>query len=600
MSKPQTKSENTEPAAPTRRPVVTLLAAVLGLVVAAQVALFALHAWRFTTFPFQLDYGEGPILQIALRFAQGESLYPPLNQGYPYVIASYVPLYYVVCGLAAKLTGPSFLGGRLISVLSALALALCCGLVVWDHTKRRFPAFLAGGMVLALPIIMVWSALMRTDMLALALSLAGFWLFQRGRRTTGIVLFALAVMTRWTNVASIAAALAGLLLQRKWKPALLWGAAQAVLILLLVFGANAATHGGMFDQLRLHTSSSLGKSWTWGQVGLLFSVATGEWPVYFVLGALGAIWCAVRPPHRVIASYFALSWAIFFTSGRIGSTFNYLMEPLAVGAIAIGIMWAELAALDLPKVSARYQSLARTVTLATLGGMSGALALQMVASDLNLTYGISLLRSKADGNSSAYVLQRIREAPGPTLCEDVGLQIQAGREVPLDPFEFTQLAHKGAFDPSHVYADVRAGKFPLIVLRFNPEKTGPDKDTGDWAAGRWPDGIISAVRERYVLAEEREPYLLYVPGGIGNRAQVGRRISSGAGVKTEREGDETGHGGPPRTSGLAKVVRAGAIGVSRYRHIPEERDVRSHLSATPSSDVYPSQHSRRTLPPQPR
>lgn len=511
MTKQRKTVAQAELAAPRRNLAVTLTAAALGLVVAAQVGLFALHSWRFTTFPYQLDYGEGPILQIALRFARGESLYPPLTGGYPYVIASYMPLYYVLCGLVAKLTGPSFLGGRLLSVVSALGIAVCCGLVVWDHTKRRFPAFLAAGMVLAMPIIMVWAALMRTDMVALAFSVAGFWLFQRGRRRTGIVLFALAVMTRWTNVASIAAALAGLLLQRKWKQALFWGAVQATLILLLVFGANAATHGGMLEQLRLHTSSSLGQSWTWGQVGLLFFVATGEWPVYFVLGALGALWCAVRAPHRVIAIYFAAAWAVYFTSGRIGSTFNYLMEPLVVGAMATGIMWAELAQHEVSKWSVRHRSLARTVTLAALAGMSAALALQMVDTDLRLDHGISLVRAKANGGSSAYVLERIRQAPGPTLCEDVGLQIQAGREVPLDPFEFTQLAHRRAFDPSHVYADARDGKFSLIVLRFNPEKTGPDKDTGDWAAGRWPDGIISAVRERYILAEEREPYLLYVP-----------------------------------------------------------------------------------------
>ena len=511
MTKPHTKPDPTGPAAPRRSPAVTILAAVLGLVVAAQLYVFALHSWRFTTFPFQLDYGEGPILQIALRFAHGESLYPPLNQGYPYVIASYMPLYYLVCGLAAKLTGPSFLGGRLISVLSALVIAVCCGLVVWDSTRRRFPAFLAGGLVLAMPIVMVWASLMRTDMVALALSVAGFWLFQRGRRTAGVVLFALAVMTRWTNVASIAAVLAGLLLQRQWKQALGWGAAQAALILLLVFGANAATHGAMLEQLRVHTSSSLGKSWTWGQVGLLFSVATQEWPIYFVLGAVGALWCAIRRPHRTLALYYAAAWAIFFTSGRIGSTFNYLMEPLLAGAMAVGVMWAELARLDLAKVSARYRPVASAVGLAVLVGMSLALMMQAVDTDLRLSYSISLLRPKADGASSAYVVDRIREAPGPTLCEDVGLQILAGRDVPLDPFEFTQLAHKQTFDPEPVFAEVRAGKFPLIVLRFNPEKTGPDKDTGDWAAGRWPNGIISALRERYVLAEEREPYLLYVP-----------------------------------------------------------------------------------------
>lgn len=510
MSKQSTRSEPTDPTAPRRSMAALLIAGTLGLVLAAQVLLFLIHSWRFLGFPYQLDYGEGPILQIALRFAQGESLYPPLNQGYPYVIASYMPLYYVLCGLVAKLTGPSFLGGRLLSVVSALMISACCGLVVWDNTRRRFPAFLAAGIVAAMPIVMVWAALMRIDMAALAFSIAGFWLFQRGKRTTGLVLFALAVMTRWTNVAAIAATLAGLVLQRKWKQAIGWGSAQVALILVLVLAANLATRGGMIHQLSYHTSSSLGKSWSWVQVWLLLSIAMREWPVYFVLSGAGAVWCAVRKPHRAIAVYFLAAWAVFFTSGRIGSTFNYLLEPVAVGAMVTGIMWAELAQLDFAQLSARYRGPARSAALALLAGVSGALAMQMADTNLRLEYTISILRPKASGRESAYVVERLRAAAGPTLCEDVGLQILAEKEVPLDPFEFTQLAHKRAFDPAPVFADVRAGRFPLIVLRFDPEKE-IHRPGEDWATGRWPDGIISAVRERYVLQEERTPYLLYVP-----------------------------------------------------------------------------------------
>jgi hypothetical protein len=584
----KTKTKPQAPAAPAARrdSLVTLVLWLAGIVLALQVVRFCYMSWYFVTFPYQLDYGEGGILQIALRFARGEPIYPPLSQGYPYVIASYVPVYYVVCGLLAKITGPSFLGGRLVSFLATLAIGAVCAREVWVRTRHRFAAFAAAATAVTMPIIMIWGTLMRTDVLGLALALAGFHLFGRKRRVVAVILFGLGVLTRWTNIAGIAAAVSGLVLARKWKQAAFWSAVQTALLLALVFGSNWITRGGMFHQLALHTSSSLGKSWTWGQVWLLISQAGAVWPAYFVLGLVGALWCTWRPAHRTLAIYFLGAWAIFFTSGRIGSTFNYLMEPVIVGAVAVGVMWGELARAEEAGLSARVRKvaplgvallaaalavqlvytntggapktqavlgallapegtgvrlsilaqglLAAAIAAAALGkegvktdsgaptralvsravlALVGALVLQVayMSTGGRMEYSISLLRPRASGRASAIVLERIRQTPGPVLCEDFGLIEMAGKVTPLEPFEFTQIAHKGAFDPEPVYRDVREGKFPLIITRFDPEQVVNHEPGADWESGRWPDGIVQALRTRYRLAEREEPYLIYVP-----------------------------------------------------------------------------------------
>ncbi len=321
-----------------------------------------------------------------------------------------------------------------------------------------------------MPIVMVWASLMRTDVVGLALSLAGFYLFSRERRGLGVILLALAVLTRWTDVAAIAAALSVLVFQRRWKEAALWAVISGGLCAVLVLGANAITHGQMLAQLSLHTSSSLGKSWSWQQVSLLLSIAAREWPVYFVLGALGAVWCAFRPQHRPIAVYFFCAWAVFFTSGRIGSTFNYLMEPLAAGAIAFGILWGEWEAIE--PTGPRLRALARPAVLA----LAGMLALQMVYTTVRRgpTHTIEILRSQANPQAGRHVVEAIRQAHGPVLCEDVGLNILAGAEVPLDPFEFTQMTHKKAFDPAPVYADGAPASSPsscCALTRRRPDPT---------------------------------------------------------------------------------------------------------------------------------
>ncbi len=511
MPKTKTKPEAppTPPAAPRRDPLVALVLWLAGIVLGLQVLRFLYMSYYFILFPYQLDYGEGGILQIALRFARGQAIYPPLNQGYPYVIASYMPLYYVVCGLLAKALGASFLGGRLVSFLATVTIGVVCAREVWGRTRHRFAAFAAAAAAVTMPIVMIWGTLMRTDVLALAFTIAGFHLFGRNRRVAATILFGLGVLTRWTNVAGIAAALAGLVLARKWKQAAIWSAIQGAFLLVLVFGSNWITRDGMFHQLSLHTSSSLGKAWTWGQVWLLVSQAGAVWPVYFALGVIGALWCAWRPAHRALAIYFLGAWAVFFTSGRIGSTFNYLMEPVIVGAMAMGVMWGELAQAEKTAASPRALGAARTGMLV----LAGALALQIIYTSIgnHMEYSISLLRPRASGRASAIVLERIRQTPGPVLCEDFGLIEMAGKETPLEPFEFTQIAHKRVFDPEPVYRDVRDGKFSLIITRFDPEQVVNHQPGADWESGRWPDGIVQGLRTRYRLEAREEPYLVFVP-----------------------------------------------------------------------------------------
>jgi len=475
--------------------------AFLAVMVVLQVLNFLWQGLFFTfMFPYQLDYGEGPILQLALRIVRGQGLYPPLNADYPYAIASYLPFYYLLSAAGVWLAGPSFVGGRLISLLATLVVALSTGLIVWDHTKHRFASLATGGVILAIPVFLVWSTLMRVDMVALACSIAGFYLFTRGRRGPGIVLFALGVFTRRTNITAIFVAFVGLALQRKWRQLVVWALAQGALIAALVVGAMLVTKGTMYEQLRWHTSTSLGKQWSWDQVLLLISIAGRNWPVYFAVSAVGAAWCLARARHRVLFIYFLTACAVYLTSGRVGSTFNYFLEPLAVGTVMAGVCMAELAQLK-SKAAARAGFLA----------MAGALALQMVWTDGHLRYTISLLRPEASLRDSRHVVERLRESPGMVLCEDVGLIELAGKETPLDPFEFTQLARAGAIKPEPVYEDVRQGRFSLVVFRFDAREIAGDQVSYSFLFDRWPMEMVGGVLDRYRLDEKAGPYYLYVP-----------------------------------------------------------------------------------------
>lgn len=498
----QSHSQSGEPeTAPSGGALLSVFTVILAVVAALQALLFLMHSWGCILFPYQLDYGEGPILQIALRVARGEEMYPTALTGYPYVIASYMPGYYLLSALGVRIAGPSFLAGRLISCLGTLTIALCAALMVWEWTKHRFASFLAGAIILALPQFLVWGNLMRVDVPAHAFSLAGFYLFQRGRRKAGLLAMALGVFTRRTNIAAIAATVAGVWIKCGWRAALRVAVVQGLLIAGLLGASLALTRGGLYQQLSWHTASSVGGAWTWQQVWLILSVAVREWPAYFLLAAAGAIWCVLKPERRALFVYFAVSGGLFLTVGRIGSSQNYLLEPLAVGAIMTGVLWADLS---------RRVSRLRPILLL----VAGILALQWIWTDLHLPHTISLLRPEASPTSGRLVVDRIAAAGGPVLCEDVGLNLLAGEEVPIQPFEFTQMAKAGVLDPTPVYEDARQGRFPLIVLRFNPRDIQGHGSGEDWVCGRWPDGIISAVMEHYRLDDQQvPPYLIYVPRG---------------------------------------------------------------------------------------
>ncbi len=503
MSPPR---EQSAPSADAR--LTRIIQAFLGVMVSLQFLYFLAYSWRMAAFPGQLDYGEGPILQIALRVARGQTMYPPLDQGYPYVIASYLPGYYLLSALAVKLTGASFLGGRVVSCLAALTIAACVGLIVHRRTGSRYAALASGGTVLAIPVYLVWATLMRIDMAALAFAVAGFYLFTREKRLPAVVLFSLGLFTRRTAVGPIVAAFSGLVLQRKWRTAFGWAAALAGLTAALLIAAQLITRGGMYEQLRWHTSTSLGKSWSWGQLLDLLHKGWLNWPVYYVVSAVGAVWCLVRRPHRDLGIWSLVAWAIYLTSGRIGSTYNYFLEPFAVGMTCVGVLIGEAlgAAVKAPE---RAAPALRVLAL----GVMGALALQMVRTDTKMNWTLQVIRPYASGEATALAVEALRAAPEMVMCEDVGLIELAGKEIPFDPFEFTMLARAGAINGEPVLEDVREGRYSLFITRFDVKQM--TAVIGDPRFGfvfdRFPAEMVRALAERYQLIAERRPYYLYVP-----------------------------------------------------------------------------------------
>ena len=96
---------------------------MLRLFLAVAVIIFLIQSILAITFPYPLDYGEGPLLGQAIQLAEGQNIYRTNISSPPYVIANYPPVYVLALVPYIKLFGPALQAGRVLSLISTLATA---------------------------------------------------------------------------------------------------------------------------------------------------------------------------------------------------------------------------------------------------------------------------------------------------------------------------------------------------------------------------------------------------------------------------------------------------------------------------------------------
>ncbi|MBM4434879.1 MAG: DUF2029 domain-containing protein, partial [Chloroflexi bacterium] len=164
-------------------------------------AVAALEVWQWTRAllgGWPVIYGEGAVAHAALLLRDG-SAYRDVSG---LVAANYPPLYLALASLGEPLQA-----GRAISIASALAAAAVLAWRAWDAGALR--AMTVGLSWLALAPVATWAAAVKPDLLAVALTLAGVVLLERGGRRSALAgaLFALAIWAKPTALLPAAAVL---------------------------------------------------------------------------------------------------------------------------------------------------------------------------------------------------------------------------------------------------------------------------------------------------------------------------------------------------------------------------------------------------------
>ena len=449
------------------------------------VALTLCLAYQFlaVTHRYSLDYGEAPLVDQAMRLASGQNIYRADISTPPYTISNYPPLYVALVAVSGKLFGfsQSFFFGRMISVLSAWAASICLALIVYAPTRDRFAALSAGLIFLAFPFVVYWSPLLRIDMLALALSLAGLcllvWQPVSSRRLVGVAfLLVAAIYTRQSYALAAPFAAFVWLLARDWRQALKLTALVGGLALALFLMLNGLTRGGFFFNIVTANVNEfqlelLEYNWDRLREAALILLCIGG-----VSLCLSRRW---NPLWTLAAPYLIGATLSAATIGKIGSNFNYLMELCAALSLSAGAVVAASRA----HLSAYSLRAALLIILALAVGKMMHIMLK--------DYTWDLRERRAAINELSQLETLAAETPGAILADEyMGMLTLQGRPLLIQPFEVTQLAWAGKWDQTPLLNSINKKEFAAIILYDRP-----------WVNERWTQEMLSAINHSYMLVD---------------------------------------------------------------------------------------------------
>ena len=454
----------------------------------------SIYWWSALAFPYGMYDAEGGVLSSVLDIQNGRPLYSPLGEA-PYIVNNYPPIYFVFVAAINTLTStPPLQLGRAVSMGAAVFSAVACGAIVWCATQsvgmrrtRIIAATTASMFVLGTYHVILWSAMMRIDLLALAFSLGGMWAFVASRWRTGWLVFAciafvLAGFTRPTMISGLLVCCGAALIIRP-KIGLPMAAGCAGAAVIGIFLLDTATSGEFYKQVIWANTLY---PWDMAQAISLLSQFISTYPCHVLISVAGGLAVALatfrvlpfptlsptakKVPYLVTlsAAYLVVSGILALTAGKWGSDFNYLLELISAVAIMVGIViaysWQSFATIE----SKQNLRLSRYAVVSISVVISGLVILQAAAVVRDVRYyERERQRISRDGplfSTSRDIIKMIALLPGEVLTQDRSLAVLAGKRIFFQFQDANVFMDAGAMDPAPLLNSIAGRDFPLIVV----------------------------------------------------------------------------------------------------------------------------------------
>lgn len=490
---------------------------LLGMVVHF-IVRYGRYAYKAIQYPFSIDYGEGIVWQQALLIP-GERMYGNIDV-YPFIVFHYPPIYHLTVRALASVGLDYLTAGRVLSFVSTLLIAILIALLTLRVAKHAagnlayVAAAIAGLTIFTSFPIFEWSLVMRVDMLALAFGFLGvyFAVISIDRPAFlywSSVAFVLAVYTKQNLIAAPISTLSILFLVKPKgavRAAGLFAALALAAFLLLVW----QTDGGFVRHIILYNINRFSAT---SGIGLLYTVLIGHGLYLLVVIAFLVVsWLSIFKAHYKLSNlaglrsrlngdpwflglclftvYLLVTTAMLLSTGKIGASYNYVIEWICVWCLILGM--ASAAALRIVWQPQSTSSL--YVRLALAIGLPALLMVQLVISPAKHIR----LPSTEHTQQAQAVLQLIVAAQKPVLSEDMTLLMKAGKEVPMEPAIFQELAHKGLWNQHRLIDLINSHFFEFVVI-------------GDrWTVPRWTSEVQKAIEAAYPRVVKYPPYAVYL------------------------------------------------------------------------------------------
>jgi hypothetical protein len=427
----------------------------LALLAAFQVGVLAYHLGVTLAFPYDLNYGEGYVLNDAVRLARAEPIYVDLQQ-FPMIRSPYPPLFPWLWSLVVPLAGPVLWPGRAIEVLALVAVSALVAFNAWRIRCGVWPVVAAVGLVTASPFVYQWAGYARVDLLALALAVGGVVAAQwvRGRR--GLILAALLCgLAIWTKQTALTAAVAVCVAYalRSWRMGLAFIALVAVPSALFAMLLNTATNGELVRHVILGNASN-------PMLPIRAAVYVGTFASLHLLALAGGLWWLRRAligRPSPVAVYLPIALFAALSAGNGGSSVNYLIEPVVALSLAAPFAWRALRS-----TSALAAPLFAVVQLVLLAHWPNSFGTTYLAES-----AIGHTPTPADAVIGAHLDEVVRTAPGDVIAEPAGFAVRNGRPVYVQPIDLRAEGLQGRWQSQPLVSALASGRFSTLITAYN-------------------------------------------------------------------------------------------------------------------------------------
>ncbi|MCX7705068.1 MAG: glycosyltransferase family 39 protein [bacterium] len=454
--------------------IIVILA---GLFIFISLSGFVKHI-RCITFPYPLEYREGVVAYWVKCFVEHRPLYPEIGEQPPYMHNPYTPLYYILTGYLQKNLPESrvFLAGRMVSFLSLIIICFLIFKVV-RHYGSMIAGLIAAGIFFCSPVSINYGSLEVVDMLALCWTIAG--LYSAIKKTkAGFILSglfcALAFLTKPTFVLASTGIIISLIMSGEKKKYFLSPFLGIIffcfIYLFLKYRDSVFTHLLILNTLPFSFSHFFN---VFSQVGIRHSLL-----FVFLAMFIGSM----KDKNSPFYWYCVLSPITLLFAAKIGAEANYFLEIIALSSISLGIFFEKI------------QFISKQAILLTLVSQLFLFLPFKPAPVFTKTYGQEMPAAIGSDPSSTLkeagelIAGELLSVSEPILSEDTGWLVVAGKDVIIEPYQFSQLAKYGRWNENFIVEMLREKQFNLILLNSESYEKQSEKFT---------QNMLEAIRNNY-------------------------------------------------------------------------------------------------------